>query len=78
MVTSTFGIRSGKDGHVPLTEPVKPISAEIMINLVSALRVEQDSQKCATCGMALARFYNITADIFSHQTMVQVGARHPW
>ena len=39
------------------------ISAEIMINLVSALRAEQHSQKCANCGMALARFYNITADI---------------
>ena len=36
--------------------------AEKMINLVSAVRAEQHSQKCATCGMALAMFYNITAE----------------
>ena len=37
-------------------------SGEIMKNLVSAVRGEQHSQKCATCGMALARFFNITED----------------
>ena len=41
-------------------------SAEIMINLVSALRAEEHSKKCATCGMAFARFYNITAALDGH------------
>ena len=36
--------------------------AEIMINLVSAVRGERHSQTCATCGIELARLYNITAE----------------
>ena len=31
-----------------------------MIDLVGAVRAEHHSQKCTTCGMALAIFYKIT------------------
>ena len=48
-----------------------------MINLVSAVRAEQHSKKCATCGMALARFYNITADLILHLPDHRLIRREP-
>ena len=47
-----------------------------MINLVSAVRAEHHSQKGATCGMALTRFYIITADFLqetAHKLIARVG-----